>query len=287
MERREKWSGWFFSLPGIVFFGLFSLYPMVNSFWVSLFRYDIVSTKQWVGLQNYRSIFSDPVFLQSIRNTLVFVVGSSVPILVFSIFFAVVLNAPMRIRTLYRTLFFVPVILSEVIASVVWMLIFHLNGPLNMLLNAWFGVKPLLWLDSSATAMYAVIVLTVWYRIGYYIVLFLSGLQSIPPDYYEAAMVDGASALRRFRTITLPLLKPTIAFAVTMLLIQGFTVFIPIQLLTNGGPGLATTVMSLHIYNTGFLYMEMGRAAAMSVVLFVGIMLITVFQLRLVFREDR
>ena len=286
MEHREKLAGFMFSLPGILFFGIFSLYPLLNSFWVSLFEYDIVSKKEWVGLQNYRVIFNDSNFIEAVGHTVYFVLGSMIPILVLSLFFAVLLNAPIRLKTVYRALMFLPVIISEVIASVVWMLIFHHDGPLNLALGWLFGIEPLKWLDSSKWAMPAIIILTIWYRLGYYVVLFLSGLQSIPPDYYEAAMVDGAGVWRRFWSVTLPLLKPTIAFATTIALIQGVTIFIPISLLTGGGPGNSTTVVSLMIYQTGFTYMEMGKAAAMSVVLFLGIMLITVIQLRFVFREE-
>jgi len=287
MERREKLAGFMFSLPGILFFGIFSLYPLLNSFWVSLFEYDIVSKKEWVGLQNYRVIFSDPNFIRAIGNTVYFVFASMIPVLALGLFFAVLLNAPIRLKTTYRAMMFLPVIISEVIASVVWMLIFNKDGPLNMVLDSLFGVGQLKWLDSSNLAMPAIVILTIWYRLGYYVVLFLSGLQSIPHDYYEAAMVDGAGSWRRFWSVTLPLLKPTLAFATTIALIQGVTVFIPISLLTGGGPGNSTTVVSLMIYQTGFTYMEMGKAAAMSVVLFLSIMLITVIQLRFVFGEER
>ena len=287
MERREKLAGFMFSLPGILFFGIFSLYPLLNSFWVSLFEYDIVSKKEWVGLQNYRVIFSDPNFIRAIGNTVYFVFASMIPVLALGLFFAVLLNAPIRLKTTYRAMMFLPVIISEVIASVVWMLIFNKDGPLNMVLDSLFGVGQLKWLDSSNLAMPAIVILTIWYRLGYYVVLFLSGLQSIPHDYYEAAMVDGAGSWRRFWSVTLPLLKPTLAFATTIALIQGVTVFIPITLLTGGGPGNSTTVVSLMIYQTGFTYMEMGKAAAMSVVLFLSIMLITVIQLRFVFGEER
>lgn len=286
MERRERLAGMMFSLPGIVFFGIFSMYPLLNSFWVSLFEYDIVSKKEWIGLNNYSSIFTDPIFHKAIGNTVYFVLATVIPILVLALFFAVLLNAPIRLKTTYRAIMFLPVIISEVIASVVWMLIYNPDGPLNVLLGSLFGLDSLKWLDSSTLAMPAIIILTVWYRLGYFIVLFLSGLQSISHEYYEAAMVDGAGAWRRFWKITLPLLKPTIAFATTIALIQAVTVFIPISLLTGGGPNNSTTVVSLLIYQTGFTYMEMGKAAAMSVVLFLSIMLITVIQLRYIFKEE-
>jgi len=176
MEHREKLAGFMFSLPGILFFGIFSLYPLLNSFWVSLFEYDIVSKKEWVGLQNYRVIFNDSNFIEAVGHTVYFVLGSMIPILVLSLFFAVLLNAPIRLKTVYRALMFLPVIISEVIASVVWMLIFHHDGPLNLALGWLFGIEPLKWLDSSKWAMPAIIILTILHRLGSFVVVFLWGL---------------------------------------------------------------------------------------------------------------
>jgi multiple sugar transport system permease protein len=285
MERHERNTGLFFVLPGILFFGIFSLYPLLNSFWISLFEYDMLSTKKWVGFENYITIFNDKIFIDSLFNTLEFVIGTYVPIIILSILFAVLLNSKIRLKTYYRILFFLPVITSEVIAAVVWLLMYNPDGPINNLL-AFFGLDGVNWLNDSKYSMFAIILLTIWYKLGYFIVLFLSGLQGVPAELYEAAEVDGAGAWRKFWSITLPLLKPTLAFATTIALIQGVTIFIPSMLLTEGGPGTSTTVISLLIYQTGFTYLEMGKASAMSVVLFIGVMIATVIQLRLVFKED-
>jgi multiple sugar transport system permease protein len=285
MERRERNTGILFAMPGILFFGVFSIYPLLNSFWISLFQYDMLTTKKWTGFGNYIQIFKDKIFIESIFNTLYFLLGTYVPIIVLAIFFAVLLNSKIRLKTYYRVLFFLPVITSEVIAAVVWLLMYNPDGPINNLLML-FGLEGINWLNDRSFAMPAIILLSIWYKLGYFIVLFLSGLQAVPADLYEAAKVDGAGAWRLFKSITFPLLKPTIAFASTIALIQGVTIFIPSMLLTDGGPGNSTTVISLLIYKTGFTYLEMGKASAMSVVLFVGVMIATIIQLRFIFRED-
>lgn len=286
MEKREKISGWMFAIPGVLFFGIFSFYPLLNAFWISLFHYDMLTEKKWAGLSNYSYLLRDDIFWNSIGNTIYFVLGTCIPILSLAVFFAVLLNSRIRLKTYYRILFFLPVITSEVIAVVVWMLMYNPDGPINNLLMMLGVDERLTWLDDSTLAMPAIILLTIWYRLGYFIVLFLSGLQGIPGDLYEVAEVDGAGAWKRFWSITLPLLKPTLAFATTIALIQAVTVFIPSMILTNGGPNGSTTVLSLLIYQTGFTYLDMGKAAAMSVVLFISVMFVTVIQLRFLFREE-
>lgn len=284
MERHERRSGYWFVAPAVLFFGTFSLFPILNAFYLSLYRDNMLTPKQWVGFANYISLIHDSQFVHGVVATIYFTVGAYLPIIAFGILLAVLLNSGKQLTTLYRTLIFLPVITTEVITSVIWLLIYNLNGPLNSLIGAFLPIQ-INWVNNQLVAMPAIILATFWYRLGYYVVLFLAGLQGIPGVYYEAAQLDGAGPWKAFWGITFPLLRPTTLFATTIAIIQGVSTFVPMLVLTNGGPGNTTTTLSLMIYNDAFSYLQFGKAAAVSVFLFVGVLIATVIQLRVVFWE--
>lgn len=280
MSQRQGLWGFLFALPALILFVVFSLVPIIRTFYFSFFRYDMLTPPQYVGLHNFQTLASDATFGQSILTTLGYVLGTYVPTLVLALLLALALNTNIRARSFFRTIFFVPVVMSMVVVTVIWRLMFQHFGLLNVALLDPLHLGPIEWLNSGIFAPIAVIIMSIWKEVGFYTIIFLAGLQNIPHEYYEAARVDGAQALAAFRRITLPLLQPTILFAAIIAMINGFQIFIPQYVMTNGGPINATLVLALNIYQTAFVYLLTGKAAAMSVVLFVFIGAISALQFR-------
>jgi multiple sugar transport system permease protein len=200
---------------------------------------------------------------------------------VLALLLALALNQRIKARAIFRTIYFVPVVMSWVVVSVIWKLIFHRNGLINTLFLQPVGIPPKNWLTDLNLAPDAIVIMSVWKEVGFFMVIFLAGLQNIPSDFHEAARVDGSSSLQVFRYITLPLLQPTILFTTVIGLIAGLQIFIPQYVMTQGGPVDATLVLTLDIYQTAFVFLDGGKASAMSVVLFLIIALVTLVQFRL------
>jgi multiple sugar transport system permease protein len=280
--RRWREAGWalFFLAPSLAGFLLFTLGPALASLVLSLTEWDLIGSPRFVGLRNYRDILGDAIFARVAVNTVVYS-GGVVPLLVVvSLALAMALNASFRGRTLFRTIFFLPVVSSTVAVAMVWRWIYAPFGALNTVLVA-LGLPSVGWLITTEWAMPSVILMSVWQSMGYSMVVFLAGLQSIPQHLYDAAAVDGATGWRRFRYITLPLLSPTTFFVVVMAVISTFQVFGQIYMLTGGGPAFATSTIVYHIYERAFLALHMGYASALAWVLFAAIFGLTLVQIRL------
>jgi ABC-type sugar transport system permease subunit len=217
--------------------------------------------------------------------SLTYVLFSVVPVLPLSLGLAVLFNQSVFIKNLLRSAIFMPVVMPAVVMAVVWTFMYQQDGVINTLLS-FFGIEPIPWLRSSATALWAVILIGIWRATPYYMVIFLAGLQAIPADYYDAAKIDGANRWGTFRYITLPLLKPTMLLVIVMNVIVAMKVFAVPMIMTGGGPADSTRVLPLFIYQTAFEFFDMGRAAAMSVFLFVGVMVFSFVQVRLFTRGD-
>lgn len=278
--RRE--TGWalFFLAPSLAGFLLFTLGPAVASLLLSVMAWDLIGSPRFVGLQNYRAILRDDIFARVALNTVTYSGGVVPLLLVVSLALALALNAPLRGRTLFRTIFFLPVVSSTVAVAMVWRWIYAPFGALNAVLVA-LGLPAVGWLTTTEWAMPSVILMSVWQSMGYSMVVFLAGLQSIPQHLYDAAAVDGATGWRRFRHITLPLLSPTTFFVVVMAVISTFQVFGQIYMLTGGGPAFATSTMVYYIYERAFLSLHMGYASALAWVLSAAIFGLTLVQIRL------
>jgi ABC-type sugar transport system permease subunit len=277
LQRRNLW-GFLFAVPALCLFVVFSIYPIISTFVLSFFDYSVVDPPRPAGIQNYQHIMGDPRFHASLFNSLRYVFFTYVPVWLLALLLALALNTRIRARAALRTIYFVPVVMSWVVVSVIWKLIFHRNGLLNTLFLAPFGVGPKNWLTDLSLAPIAIVIMSVWKEVGFFMVIFLAGLQSIPSDYAEAAKIDGSSNLQVFRYITLPLLQPTILFATVIGLTTGLQTFIPQFVITQGGPVDATLVLTLDIYETAFVFLDGGKASAMSVVLFFIIALVTLVQ---------
>jgi multiple sugar transport system permease protein len=271
--------------PTLAILTVFRFLPMLQAFYISLSDYDLIRAPRFVGLENFVDLVQDPVFLNSARVSVSYVVLSCVPVWVLSLALAVLFNREIRARNLFRSAAFMPVVMPMVVNAVVWTFMYHQDGVVNTILG-WFGVDPIPWLRSSRWALWAVIIIGVWRATPYYMIIFLAGLQAIPRQYYEAADIDGAGSWRQFRHITLPLLKPTTLLVMVMSVIVAMKVFAVPLIMTGGGPADSTRVLPLLIYQTAFEFFKMGRAAAMSVVLFAAVMVFTLFQIRLFSRGE-
>lgn len=279
LKRKEAWAGFLFALPAVLMFAAFSGYPILRTLYLSFFDYNMLTPPKFKGLENYVSLFQDPLFWQSVRATAVYILGTYVPTIILALCLALLLNRKFRLRGLFRTLYFTPVVMSMVVVAVIWKLLFFYQGPLNMLLGH-FSIQPIQWLSSTTFAPVALAVMTTWKSVGYFMVLYLAGLQGIPTEYREAGMIDGATGWQLFRFITLPLLKPITVFVVTMSLLFGVQEFTAQYVMTGGGPNGVTRVLALLVYETGFGFMKMGRATAISIILFVILVAITMLQRR-------
>ena len=277
--------GMAFVLPTILFFAVFKYGPMVAAFELSFTSYDMVSTPQFVGLENFTSLAADPVFRESLVNTLIYIAGSTVLITLVGLGLALAINTGLPGARYCMTAMFLTNLMPIVAVCLVWRFLLHPYGLVNQLLQV-VGIERVDWVTDSATAMPAIILVTVWRFAPYFMVVFLAGLLAIPNDYYEAAQLDGANALRRFRHVTLPLLAPIIFFVVVVAALLSSRIFLMPYVITGGGPGNATRVLSMLIYDSGFSYMKMGRAAAISLVLFAIMLFFTMLQMRLFARGE-
>jgi multiple sugar transport system permease protein len=287
-QRRAIWAYIFLFVP-LLFFIIIRFAPTLFAMSVSFFKWDILSpNKPWVGLTNYETLYADPVFWQSLTNTLLYV-ALSVPLqLVVGLAFALLLQAAAHWKGFFRALYFIPFVTSTVAISWVWRWLYQPSfGPLNKLL-ALIGLPEQKFLMSPDQALPSIVIAIVWQALGFYIIIFLAGLEAIPTDFYEAAKIDGARVWDLFRHITLPLLNPTIVFLTvigTINAIQVFTQVLNMSFQGMGGPLDSTKSLVLFIYQQGFKSFKMGYASAGTVVLFALILVITIIQLRVTTRR--
>lgn len=268
-----------FLLPNLIGFLIFTAIPVCAAFVLAFYDYDLLLGASWAGLENFREMLTtDRVFRAALVNTVYFT-AVSVPLsVVLGLATAILVNQALRGVVLFRSIFLLPYVTVTVALSLVWKWIYLPDiGLINSVLGV-FGIDGPAWLTSQTWAMPALILMSVWKGFGYNMVIFLAGLQGIPDHLYDAAKVDGATAWRRFLNVTLPLLSPTTFFVVVISVISSFQVFDQALIMTNGGPGTATTTLVLYIYQQGFQSFEMGYAAAVALVLFAAIFVFTVIQ---------
>jgi multiple sugar transport system permease protein len=284
MRRRMLWAYLFVSMP-ILGLLLFSLGPILFTGWVSLHDWDMLSPPAempWRGLDNYVFLLTqDPVFGKALVNTFVFAVVGVMVNIILGLAFAMLLNSRVRGKTFWRTVYFLPVISAPLALGVIFNFIFNRNYGLANNIIVGLGMQRQPFLTSPDQALLVIILIAIYEYIGYYIVIFVAGLQGIPQDYYDAARVDGANRRQEFRAITLPLLRPVIAFILITNSIGALQVFDVVYATTQGSPANSTMTTVLYMYNTAFKFSRMGRASAMAFILFTIIMVITIVQTRL------
>lgn len=281
LRRQATIAGYMFLLPNIIGFLVFSSIPVLATLVISTLDWDMIRTPTFVGFGNFAALLTeDAVFRQVLRNTAYFVIGTVPAGICLSLLLAVAMNSKIRGITFFRAVFFIPVITSSVAVAMIWRWLYNGDfGLINTGLDL-IGLPMLPWLSSSAWAMPAVILMAIWKRLGYDMVIYLAGLQAIPPTLYEAAEIDGAGHLQRFWYITLPMLTPTTFFIVVISIIGSFQVFDLAFILTSGGPGNATNTIVMYVYNQAFQFFHMGYAAAVAWVLFTIILVVTLIQWR-------
>lgn len=287
-KRAETRAALLFLAPGLFIIGLFFLLPVAAVLLLSFTDFDLyaladLGNTRVVALNNYRKLLTTDVFWTALRNTLVFALVGGPLTVALSLAAALLVNARLaRFKGFFRTVFFAPVVTTLVGVAVVWRYLYHPRfGLINHVLG-WFGIPPLDWLGDTTWALPAIILLSIWKNFGYTMVLFLAGLQSIPPQLYEAARIDGAGIWREFRHVTLPLLAPTFLFVGVITTIGYLQIFSePYVMTRGGGPVNSTLTVVLFMYKEGFRWWNMGFAAAVAFVLFLVILAATLLQIRL------
>jgi multiple sugar transport system permease protein len=284
-EETVARAGWFFLAPALVLIGIFFFLPVVASFVLSITDFDIyavgdLDNARFVGLRNYTDLLGNPLFWKALGNTFYFaLIGGPLTVAV-SLGAALLVNAKaVRLKSLFRTIYFIPFVTTLVAVAIVWRYLYHPQyGLLNYVLGL-IGIDPINWLGDPRWAMPAIILLAVWKNFGYNMLIFIAGLQAIPEELYEAASIDGAGALRRFWHVTLPMLAPTFFFVGVVTMIGYFQLFAEPYVMTQGGPLRSTTSLVLFMYEEGFRWWRMGAAAAIAFVLFILILGWTAIQL--------
>ena len=274
LSNNQQLAGWIFILPALVGTLIFIVIPVICSFGLSFVKWDLLNPMQFVGLNNYREIFSDALFYKIFLNTVVFALSTSIFGVIIPLVLACILNSKIRGAEFYKTAYFLPFITPMVVIGVVWEWIFDPNiGFLNHILHLHIN-----WLYDPHYAMAALIIVSVWKLIGYNMIIFLTGLSGISQSLFEAAKIDGANPFETFKNITVPLLSPTIFFVVIITAISSFQIFDLIYLMTGGGPLDSTNVLVYAIYKNAFEYFNVGKASAIAYVLFVLILILTLIQ---------
>jgi multiple sugar transport system permease protein len=278
-RRSEVISGYLFILPSLIIFVTFMIIPIFMGLYISFTDYDGFKTMNFIGLKNYADMFKDSYFQVSFKNNILYTLFTVPGTLILSLLLAVAVNKGIKGSPVFKTVFFFPYITSMVAVGIIWTLLFNPTvGPINSFLKSVGISNPPGWLLSTKSALPAVMIVTIWKWAGYYMIIFLAGLQGIPKQLYEASEVDGASGITRFFHITLPLLSPTTFLILILLIINSFQVFDLINIMTEGGPGRATNVLVYRIYQEGFKYMHFGYASAEAYFLFAIILIITGIQ---------
>ncbi len=292
LERRKARAAWWFLAPALILLAVFFVIPVGAGLLLSLTDFDVYAigspkTARFVGLSNYAHLLQDPTFWQAARNTMTFVIIGGPLSLSVSLAAALLLNSKaIRLRGLFRTIYFAPVVTTLVSVAIVWRYLYHPKyGLLNYLLGL-VNVGPIDWLGDPHYAMPAIIFLAVWKNFGYNMLIFVAGLQVIPQDLYEAAALDGAGPLKRFRHVTLPGLAPTFLFVSVTTMIGFFQVFAEPYVMTQGGPLGATRTLVLYMYEEGFRWWRMGVSSAVAVLLLMITLVGTLLQMRAAKRSE-
>jgi len=271
--------------PYIIHFITFIAFPVLFSFFLMFHKWNIIGPIEFVGLHNFYHLFKDRLFFRSILNTLVFLVIHIPLQIIVALFFAELLNQKIRAKGFFRAAYFLPVVVSGVVVTMLWEQLYGYDtGLLNQTL-VYFGLSKVKWIISPQTAMPSIAIMATWKNVGLYIVLFLVGLQGVPAHYYEAADIEGATHWQKFWHITLPSINPTMFMVVILSTIGGFSLFIEPYILTGGGPLNSTISAVLYIYKQGFFYYHMGYAATLGFFFAILILLIIMIQKRFIERD--
>lgn len=288
MKRRKAYTPYLFLLPALAFMGVFLFYPIVDVFRLSFTDYNMITEANFTGLENYRNLFNDPLFWKTLKNSFIYLIGV-VPILVVApIFLAILVNHKLAGIKWFRAAYYIPVVTSMVVVGIMWKWLYQGNGILNYILQT-LGIinNQINWLTDPQIALFAVMAVTVWKGLGYYMVIYLSGLQSIPQELYEVSDIDGASWWQKQIHVTIPLLKPSIMLVSILSSIAAMKVFTEVYVMTKGGPLNSSKTLVYYIYEEAFENLTLGYAAAMGFVLFIVIFILSFFNIKLMDQSSR
>jgi multiple sugar transport system permease protein len=297
-RARFSWAPYLFIFPHLIFFAMFIGYPFFNGLYLSLLNFDYLRPErtQFIGLQNYINLFTPGTvrfneFWNAVGNTLEFVLISVPPLVLIPLLLAVLLNTRIPGRNFFRAIFFSPWVLSVAVVGLLWWWIFQSQGGLLNYYLVDLGIQPPRWLSTMPYAWFAILVATIWWTMGFNMIIFLAALQDIPGELYEAGQIDGAGPLQLFMRITLPLLRPVLIFIIIITIIASFNLLGQPFFMTGGGPaqaqgGGATEPVMLRIYNEGFVRPFQGSAAAMSVLVAAMIMFFSIANFRLLRKKE-
>ena len=276
--KQDALYAWLFILPQLGGLAIFLFYPFFSAAYLSFHRWNLLGIPQFIGFENFKAIFQDPIISKTLINTFYFTGGSLPLSIVGALFLAVLVNKPLKGISVFRAIFYSPVVATWVAVAFVWRYMFQPEmGIINYFLNL-LGIEGPTWLNSTMWAMPSVIIVNVWKSIGYNMLLFLAGLQNIPDVFYEAADIDGANGWHKFKSITLPLLTPTFFFVIVTSIIFSLQAFTEVYIMTNGGPAYSTSVAVFYIQNLAFEQLKMGLACSIALILFSIILVFTLVQ---------
>ncbi|KAA1250304.1 sugar ABC transporter permease [Mycobacterium simiae] len=287
--RRRPWAGRLFVAPNLAAVVIFLLFPLGFSLYMSFESWDLFTAPRFVGLRNFRNLFtSDPLFLIAVRNTVIFTLGTVVPTVLISLVVAAVLNRKVKGIGIFRTITFLPLAISSVVMAVIWQFVFDTNNGLLNIMLSWVGIGPIPWLIEPRWAMASLCLVSVWRSVPFATVVLLAAMQGVPETVYEAARIDGAGEIRQFVSITVPLIRGAMSFVVVISIIHAFQAFDLVYVLTgaNGGPETGTYVLGIMLFQNAFGFLEFGYASALAWVMFAILLALTVLQLRLTRRRS-
>jgi multiple sugar transport system permease protein len=277
-----------FVAPNLAAVAVFMFFPLGFSLYMSVQQWDLFTPPKFVGWANFRDLFTaDPLFFIAIRNTLVFTLGTLIPTVLVSLGVAGALNRKLKGIGVFRTVVFLPLAVSSVVVAVVWQFVFNTdNGLLNIMLG-WIGIGPVPWLVEPNWAMVSLCLVGVWKSVPFATVILLAAMQGVPDTLHEAARIDGAGELRRFVSITVPMIRGALTFVVVISIINAFQAFDVVYVLTggNGGPETGTYVLGIMLFQQAFAFLDFGYASALAWVMFAALLTLTVLQLRLARRN--
>ncbi|KEZ52187.1 carbohydrate ABC transporter permease [Metabacillus indicus] len=285
--KRGKITPYLFLLPGCIILGAFIFYPMLQAIWLSFTNYNMVTEAEFIGTENYQNLFEDELFWKVLGQTLLYLVIVVPALVILPIFIAILVNQQIRGIAFFRSAYYIPVVTSMVVVGITWKWVYADQGVLNYFLES-LGIigEPVHWLTSTSTSIFAVMAVTVWKGLGYYMVIYLAGLQAIPGDLYEAADIDGASKWKQIIHITIPLLMPSIMIVTIMSSISAMKVFEEIYVMTGGGPLNSTKTLVFYIYQEAFENLKMGYASAGGVILFLITLVFSILNIKFMNKRE-
>lgn len=285
--RTNKLTPYLFLLPGCLILGAFIFYPMLQAIWLSFTDYNMITDASFVKFDNYQNLFQDALFWKTLTNTLIYLVGVVPALVVVPIFLAVLVNQKLKGISFFRSAYYIPVVTSLVVAGIAWDWVYKENGLLNYVLELLNIItEPIPWLTSTQTALFAVMVVTVWKGLGYYMIIYLAGLQSIPESLYEAADIDGANWWQKMTRVTIPMLMPFVLIVTIMSSIAAMKVFEEIYVMTGGGPLHSSETLVFYIYTQAFERLNMGYASAAGVILFLLTLVFSLINLKVMGKDN-